>query len=120
MGFNPQFLSDLCITCTEDSLHCEVTNNKSPLYVYEKDYTFLILPVNIIATPEEIITAIKKLADADLIVINIRKSILYRLPFLVEEMMQKEKINRTEEQIEDIKNSLYLMVLKICRIFQRL
>lgn len=64
MGFNPQFLSDLCITCTEDSLHCEVTNNKSPLYVYEKDYTFLILPVNIIATPEEIITAIKKLADA--------------------------------------------------------
>lgn len=52
------------IICTEDSLHCEVTNNKSPLYVYEKDYTFLILPVNIIATPEEIITAIKKLADA--------------------------------------------------------
>lgn len=64
MGFNPQFLSDLCITCTEDNLHCEVTNSKSPLYVYEKDYTFLILPVNIIATPEEIITAIKKLADA--------------------------------------------------------
>ncbi len=64
MGFNPQFLSDLCITCTEDNLHCEMTNNKSPLYVYEKDYTFLILPVNIIATPEEIITAIKKLADA--------------------------------------------------------
>ena len=64
MGFNPQFLSDLCITCTEDSLHCEITNNKSPLYVYEQDYTFLILPVNIIATPEEIITAIKKLADA--------------------------------------------------------
>ena len=64
MGFNPQFLSDLCITCTEDNLHCEVTNSKSPLYVYEKDYTFLILRVNIIATPEEIITAIKKLADA--------------------------------------------------------
>ena len=64
MGFNPQFLSDLYITCTEESLHCEVTNNKSPLYVYEKDYFFLILPVNIIATPEEIIIAIKKLADA--------------------------------------------------------
>lgn len=47
IGFNPSYLVDVFNIVDTDYPVCEGKSNKSPLFVYGNEYSFLILPVNI-------------------------------------------------------------------------
>lgn len=47
IGFNPSYLVDVFSIVDTDYPVCEGKSNKSPLFVYGNEYSFLILPVNI-------------------------------------------------------------------------
>ena len=47
IGFNPNYLVNVFSIIDTDSPLCEGKNNKSPLFIYGNEYSFLVLPVNI-------------------------------------------------------------------------
>ena len=47
IGFNPYYLSDVFGMVDTDYPLCNGKNSKSPLFIYGKEYSFLVLPVNI-------------------------------------------------------------------------
>lgn len=53
IGFNPHYLVDAFSIIDTDSPICEGRNNKSPLFIYGNEYSFLVLPVNINSEAED-------------------------------------------------------------------
>lgn len=47
IGFDPNYLMNVFSIIDTDSPLCEGKNNKSPLFIYGNEYSFLVLPVNI-------------------------------------------------------------------------
>lgn len=47
IGFNPHFLTDAFNIIDTDKPVCRGRNNKSPMFIDGNEYSFLVLPVNI-------------------------------------------------------------------------
>lgn len=53
IGFNPHYLADAFSMVDTDKPVCRGRNNKSPLFIDGKEYSFLVLPVNIMGDEVE-------------------------------------------------------------------
>lgn len=60
IGFNPYYLVDAFSVVDTDSPICEGGNNKSPLFIYGNEYSFLVLPVNINSETEDMKQSINR------------------------------------------------------------
>lgn len=63
IGVNPQYIVDLCKTIDTDEILISVTTNKSPIFAYGDEYTFLILPVHCRDAANAAIERIRKIQE---------------------------------------------------------
>ena len=47
IGFNPHFLADAFSIIDTDKPLCRGKNNKSPMFIDGNEYSFVVLPINI-------------------------------------------------------------------------